>query len=358
MKVTFNQLFPEIDNDIDERIKAVFSQRFKMDHIYLTTSCSSALEMAAEILDIKDGDEVILPSFTYVTTAMSFVKRGAALIFADIDSQTFTIDLEDVAKKITDKTRVIIPVHYAGVSPDMDRLVEIIGNRKIEIVEDAAQGIDAKYKGRFLGSLGTIGVISLHQTKNISTGEGGILILNDPRLEAKANVIFEKGTDRHAFINGEIDRYSWVDFGGSYEMSDHLKMVLFDRLKKLDEIREERERVYQRYLEKLENVALQLPTIPECVVSNYHIFAVLMESEKVRNQVISGMNAKGIQTTFHYQPLHQSAFGKKQGYDRFELPITDYVAKRLLRLPIYPNLDNQTIDSIVCHLKNTLEEII
>ncbi len=346
MRIPYNQVFSNVNVHIKADLEDFFRMNYGMDKIYFTTSCSSALQMAAEIIDIKEGDEIILPSFSYVTTAMGFYKRGAKLIFADIDPETYVLDLEDVKGKITDRTKAIVPVHYAGVSLDMDRLSDIIKGKKIYVIEDAAQGIHAKYKDRYLGAIGDIGTYSFHSTKNISTGEGGILSLNNKSLMDRANVVFEKGTDRQAFINGEIDHYSWKDIGGSYEMSDYLKMILFEQLGKIEFIQKERERVYLRYMKNLQNSNLQLPKIPKYSKSNYHIFAILLEDFKKRNEVIKSLKSDGIQTTFHYQPLHDSKFGEKMGYSKFALPTTVDVASRILRLPIYPDLTNDMIDEI------------
>jgi dTDP-4-amino-4,6-dideoxygalactose transaminase len=238
----------------------------------------------------------------------------------------------------------------------MDVLNHMVMDKSIAIIEDAAQGIDAYYKGRPLGSIGDMGTFSFHRTKNISTGEGGALVLNDRQLKPRANVIFEKGTDRQAFINGEIDRYSWVDIGGSYEMSEHLKVMLIRELESLDWIAKERRRVYHRYMENLSEAPLQLPHIPDYSESNYHIFAVRLRSKAERARVIEHLKAKGIHTTFHYQPLHLSAFGSAKGFNQFHLPVTERVADTILRLPIYPALTDDHIDYISEALIKILEE--
>lgn len=356
MRIPYNQVFPNVNVRIKDDLEDFFRRTYDMDKIYFTTSCSSALQMSAEIIDIQEGDEIILPSFSYVTTAMGFYKRGAKLIFADIDPETYVLDLEDVKGKITDRTKAIVPVHYAGVSMDMDGLKSLIAEENIYIIEDAAQGINAKYKERYLGSIGDIGTYSFHSTKNISTGEGGLLALNNQTLSDRANVVFEKGTDRQAFINGEIDHYSWKDIGGSYEMSDYLKMILFEQLKKIEHIQKERERVYLRYMNNLHSANIQLPKIPEYSKSNYHIFAILLEDFNKRSEVIKSLKNEGIQTTFHYQPLHDSKFGEKMGYSKFALPTTIDVASRILRLPIYPDLTNDSVDEISEKLIKIVED--
>lgn len=354
MNIPFNQPErtpdPALDEQLDRRLAELYGPR----KFYPTTSCSSALQMAAEVAKIQPGDEVILPSFTYVTTAMPFVKRGAVLVFAEIDPVTCVMDLDDVARKLSERTRAIVPVHYAGISPDMDHLVRLVEARPIRIIEDAAQGIDATYKGRPLGTIGDIGAVSFHHTKNISTGEGGLLILNAEDLQDTADVVYEKGTDRRAFISGEVDRYSWVSVGGSYEMAPPLKRLLLGELDLLPQIRSERRRVYDTYMKHLAGLPLILPELPDYARSNHHIFHVQVSSKTLRDQVIKRMREEGIQTTFHYQPLHNSSFGQQRGYDRFDLPVTDRVADRLLRLPIYPTLSEEQ----VCYITDTLSRIL
>lgn len=344
------------DPALDERLARWFRDRYGMQRIYLTTSCSAALEMAADILDVGPGDEVILPSYTYVTTALAFVKRGATPVFAEIEADTCVMDLADVARKITPRTRVIVPVHYAGISVDMDALLSLTRGTSIRIVEDAAQALDARYKGRALGTIGDIGTFSFHHTKNLSTGEGGMLVLNDPALARRADVAFEKGTDRQAFISGEVDHYSWVDRGGSYGMASPLKSLLLEELKNLDEIQEKRRRWFQLYMETLQGAPLGLPRIPKYAEPNWHIFAVRLASQAQRDVVIRRMRERGIQTVFHYQPLHRSAYGRRKGYDRTPLPVTDTVAATLLRLPLYPSLEEEQIRQIAGALRKSLEE--
>jgi|LGVF01.1.fsa_nt_gb dTDP-4-amino-4,6-dideoxygalactose transaminase len=346
----FKYLYKEIDYKAE--LKRRFLEEFNISRSYFTTSCSSALDMAAQVIEIKEGDEVILPSFTYVTTAMGFVKRGAKLVFADICEDTFTIDIDDVKRKTTNKTKAIVPVHYAGVSADMDILTELCSNENIYLIEDAAQGVDAKYKDRYLGTIGDIGTYSFHSTKNLSSGEGGAFILNNKMLEEKTNVVFEKGTDRHAFINGIVDKYSWKDFGGSYEMSSYLMAILLGQMDKKNIIYKERERVYEHYKILLEDFdEIKLTKIPEYASSNYHIFSLLMKNEEKRNETIMKLKEEGVEATFHYQPLHLSSFGKKMGYSKYDLPITEKVVKQILRLPIYPSLENEDIEYIVNNIK-------
>ncbi|MEA3424134.1 MAG: dTDP-4-amino-4,6-dideoxygalactose transaminase [Bacillota bacterium] len=360
MKIPFNVSFVDEKDfqylykkiDYKKELERRFLEEFNIKRSYFTTSCSSALDMAAQVIEIKEGDEVILPSFTYVTTAMGFVKRGAKLVFADIREDTFTIDIDDVKRKTTNKTKAIVPVHYAGVSADMDVLKEHCSSGNIYLIEDAAQGVDAKYKDKYLGTIGDIGTYSFHDTKNLSSGEGGAFILNNEVLEEKANVVFEKGTDRHAFIKGIVDKYSWKDFGGSYEMSSYLMAILLGQMDKKEIIFKERKRVYEYYKMLLEGYdEIKLTEIPEYATSNHHIFSFLMNSEKERNSTIVRLKEKGVQASFHYQPLHLSSFGKKMGYSRYDLPITEKVVKQILRLPIYPALKNGDIEYIVNNIK-------
>ncbi|MBN2260097.1 MAG: dTDP-4-amino-4,6-dideoxygalactose transaminase [Clostridiales bacterium] len=349
----FEYLYKNIE--FKEKLKEKFHREFNIKNSYFTTSCSSALDMAAEIIEINPGDEVILPSYTYVTTAMGFVKRGAKLIFADISEDNFVMDFEDVKRKITSKTKAIVPVHYAGISMDMDPLVELANSEKIYVIEDAAQGVDAQYKDSYLGTIGDMGTYSFHYTKNISCGEGGALLLNNSKLEDKANVVFEKGTDRHSFIKGITDKYSWVGLGGSYEMSEYLMAILLGQMDKKEMIMKERKRVYDYYQVLLDKeIQYKKPVIPEYSKSNYHIFPILLKSEEIRNEIIFKMKEEGIHTTFHYQPLHLSQFGKRKGYQQFELPMTEKISKQIIRLPIYPDLKDEQIEFI----SETLNKII
>ncbi len=327
-------------------------QIFGTKKALLTTSCSSALDMAALLLDLKENDEVIMPSYTFVSTANAVVLRGAKPVFAEIDGNTLNIDPIDVERKITEKTKAIFPVHYAGVCCDMDKIMNIAKKYNLKVVEDAAQGVNAKYKGRYLGTIGDIGCYSFHETKNYSCGEGGAILINyDEELAKRAEIIREKGTNRSQFIRGEVDKYTWIDVGSSYLLSDILASILWAQFEKLDEINSKRKKIYETYYEGLKILEdkgkLKLPVIPKYCQSNYHIFYILLNSEEERNYLLDKLKQKDIQATFHYIPLHISPMGRKLGYKSDDLPVTEDVSKRILRLPIYPELCLEDVNYII-----------
>ena len=311
--------------------------------VFLTTSCTHALELAMMVLDIRAGDEVIIPSFTFVSTANCIMRQGARVVFADITPSTLTIDLEDVRRRITSRTKAIIPVVYAGISPDMDELMTLARNHGIAVVEDAAQAIGARYKDRPQGTIGDIGCFSFHETKNLSTGEGGAFVTDNETYATRAEIIREKGTNRRQFMLGLVDKYTWIEVGSSYLPPDSVGALLLSQLDKLDRIQRRREEIYSRYMREFEPLAqeriLTLPTIPPQVKSNHHIFHVLVHDEATRDEAIRFFRSKNIGTTFHYLPLHLSAFAAKAfGCKAGDFPVTESVSSRLLRLPIYPSL--------------------
>ncbi|WP_236896259.1 dTDP-4-amino-4,6-dideoxygalactose transaminase [Clostridium beijerinckii] len=347
------------DGYYTKQIHKFIEDTFNSPKALMTTSCSSALEMAAILLDLKKGDEVILPSYTFVSTANAIVLRGAKPIFADICEETLNIDPSDIEKKITKNTKAIFPVHYAGVACDMDYIMNIAREYNIKVVEDAAQGVNAKYKGKYLGTIGDIGCYSFHETKNYSSGEGGaILINNDKELMRRAEIIREKGTNRSQFFRGEVDKYSWVDIGSSYLPSDILAALLYAQFEKLDEIQNKRKNVYEKYyngLKELEKEGkLRLPIIPEYCESNYHMFYILLNSEEERNHLMDKLKENGISSVFHYLPLHNSHMGISLGNKQGSLPITENLSSRILRLPMYANLKNEEIQYIISEIYKTL----
>lgn len=347
------------DGYYTKQIHKFIEEKFNVRKALMTTSCSSALDMAAILLDLKEGDEVILPSYTFVSTANAIVLRGAKPVFADICEETLNIDPSDIEKKITKNTKAIFPVHYAGVACDMDYIMNIAKEYNIKIVEDAAQGVNAKYKGRYLGTIGDIGCYSFHESKNYSSGEGGaILINNDEALIKRVEIIREKGTNRSQFFRGEVDKYTWVDIGSSFLPSDLLAALLYAQFEKLDEIQERRRSVYEKYyngLKDLENKGkLRLPIIPECCESNYHMFYILLNSEKERNYLMDNLKEKEISSVFHYIPLHNSPMGLKLGYKQGDLPVTEDLSSRILRLPMYPDLKEEEIQYIISEIYKVL----
>ena len=331
---------------VEERLRNLFGLR----HVLLTTSCTHALEMACMLLRLKPGDEVVLPSFTFVSTANAILRAGGTPVFCDIDERTLTIDLDDAERRVSGRTRAIIAVHYAGVAADMDRLRALAARLNAALIEDAAQGVNARYKGAFLGGIGDMGAYSFHDTKNYVAGEGGALILNDEQRARAAEIVREKGTNRANFLRGEVDKYTWVAPGSSYILSDLLAAVLDSQLDLLDEIQEKRRAIHRRYMDELAPLvrreSLRLPDIPPDRDSNYHIFHLLLRDERERNRVMDAMKKRGVQTTFHYVPLHSSPFARQTlGTEGLSLPVTDRVASSLLRLPIYPGLtgEEQTV---------------
>ncbi|SHH61387.1 dTDP-4-amino-4,6-dideoxygalactose transaminase [Sporanaerobacter acetigenes] len=340
------------DGYYSKKCSTFIEEIFNTKKALLTTSCSSALDMAAILLDLKEGDEVIMPSYTFVSTANAVVLRGAVPVFAEIEEDTLNIDPEDIKRKITNKTKAIFPVHYAGVSCDMDRIMNIARKNDLKVVEDAAQGVNSKYKQKYLGTIGDIGCYSFHETKNYVCGEGGaILINNDEELVRRAEIIREKGTDRAKFFRGEVDKYTWVDVGSSYIISDINAAMLWAQFERIEEINEKRKKIYKMYykgLKKLEVVGkIKLPTIPDCCKSNYHIFYMLLNNEFERNHLMNEMKIHGVETIFHYIPLHISPMGERLGYKKGQLKVTEDLSGRLLRLPMYPGLTDAEINYII-----------
>ncbi|AOT70022.1 dTDP-4-amino-4,6-dideoxygalactose transaminase [Geosporobacter ferrireducens] len=340
------------DHNYTQKCNEYIQQNFAVSKVLLTTSCSISLDMAAILLDLKKGDEVIMPSYNFVSTANAIVQKGAIPVFAEVTSDTLNIDPVDIERRITKRTKAIFPVHYAGVSCDMERITELAKKYKLKIVEDAAQGVYAKYKDKYLGTIGDIGTYSFHETKNYSCGEGGaILINNSEELARRAEIIREKGTNRSQFFRGEVDKYTWVDIGSSYLISDILAAMLYAQLEKLEEIQEKRKTVHDRYysgLVELQNrERIRLPVIPSYCTTNYHIFYILLPTEEKRNDLMKYLKNRKIGATFHYIPLHISPMGMSLGYKHGDLLITENLSSRLLRLPIYPNLSQEEIQYVV-----------
>lgn len=330
------------DGPTSRRVQKVISNDIRARHVYFTTSCTHALEMAIMCLDLKPGDEVILPSFTFVSTANAILIHGGKPVFADILPGTLNLDPSDVARKITSRTRAIIPVHYAGVSVDFDAIKSLISGRNIMIIEDAAQGVDACYKGQTLGTIGDIGCYSFHDTKNITCGEGGAFITNSDEIARKAEIIREKGTNRSAFLRGEVDKYTWINRGSSFIQSDILASILEVQWMKRRQIKELRKNIWSRYYHVLLPFArrnlISLPVVPDYCDSNYHIFFLNTQSPNTRDELLDHLKLSGIQASFHYVPLHNSPYGRQINPDQAVLPNTELLSDTLIRLPIYPGL--------------------
>ncbi len=310
--------------------------------VLLTTSCTHALEMAALLLDIGPGDEVIVPSFTFVSTANAFVLRGARPVFVDIRPDTLNLDENLLASRVTPQTRAIVPVHYAGVPCEMDHILEGARAAGAAVVEDNAHGLFASYRGRPLGTFGALSTLSFHETKNVFCGEGGALVINDRTLADRAEILREKGTDRSRFFRGEVDRYTWVDLGSSYVPSDLLAAFLLAQLEGREQIQARRRRIWERYQEGLAGWAAargaRLPMVPSHCRQPWHLFYVLLPSLQERQDLIAHLKKAGVQAVFHYLPLHLSEVGRRLGGRPGDCPVAESVSDRLLRLPLFPGL--------------------
>lgn len=340
------------DGGFTKKCHRWLEERLGCKKVLLTTSCTHALEMAAILLDIKDGDEIIVPSYTFVSTANAFVLRGAKIVFVDIRPDTMNMDESKIEEAITPKTRAIVPVHYAGVACEMDAIMDIAKRHNLFVVEDAAQGMMSSYKGKALGTIGHLAAFSFHETKNYtSAGEGGLLLVNDERFMQRAEIIREKGTNRSQFFRGMVDKYSWVDIGSSYLMNDVSAAYLWANLEKADEINLDRLSSWQKYydgLKKLENDGhLELPKIPSSCVHNAHMFYIKVKNLDERTKLIDYLKENDINTAFHYVPLHSAPaglkFGRFNGIDGF----TTKESERLLRLPMYYDIKDNEIDIVI-----------
>jgi dTDP-4-amino-4,6-dideoxygalactose transaminase len=317
----------------------------------LTTSCTHALEMAALLLQVGPGDEVIVPSFTFVSTVNAFVLRGAQPVFADIREDTLNLDERQLADLITPRTKAIVPVHYAGVGCAMETILETAGQHGIAVVEDNAHGLFTRYRGRYLGTFGCLATQSFHETKNIICGEGGALLINDPRYVERAEILREKGTNRSRFYRGQIDKYTWVDIGSSYLPSDILAAFLYAQLEKREWIHASRCRIWNRYRQGFADWAaqrgVQLPCVPPFCEHSYHMFYLVMPSLAERQGLIEHLKRRGILSVFHYLPLHLSAMGLQFGGRPGQCPVTERISDRLLRLPFYNDLTEDEQDEVI-----------
>lgn len=345
------------DGPATQKATAVVASLLHVKHALLTTSCTHALELAMMTLDLQAGDEVIVPSFTFVSSTNAILRQCARPVFADILPDTLTLGRAGVEKHLSSRTRAIMPIVYAGISPDIDPIMFIAAARGIFVVEDAAQGIGAEYRGRPAGTTGHMGCFSFHETKNISTGEGGAFVTNDDQLMNRAEIVREKGTNRKQFMLGLVDKYTWIDTGSSFLPPDSMAALLMSQLTKQDFIQRKRKTIFERYMDDCAPLAargcLTLPVLPAYATSNYHIFHVLMETEAVRNRAIAHFRDKGIGTAFHYLPLHLSPVGRRLGYTDGDFPVTESVSGRLLRLPLYPSL---TEDAVV-YVMRTMHQL-
>ena len=339
-----------------KRCQQFFEDRYGFKKCLLTTSCTDALEMAAILCDIQPGDEVIVPSYTFVSSALAFVRAGAKIIFADSMAETPNIDAEKIESLITPRTKVIVPVHYAGVACDMDRIMEIAEKHNLIVVEDAAQAIDSYYKGRPLGSIGHLSAFSFHETKNIIAGEGGMLCINDERFIRRAEIIWEKGTNRAEFFRGEVNKYGWVDTGSSFLPSEVIAAFLWAQLENLDDIQSRRKHLWELYYTSLLPIAnsqspnLALPNLPEYATNNAHMFYLVCDSLEQRTALIKHLKDNGVLAVFHYLSLHSSPYYSDK-HDGRALLECDRYADCLVRLPMYYDLKDEEVKQI-CDLVN------
>lgn len=343
------------DGGFTRRCQQWMEQRFGSKKVLLTPSCTASLEMAALLIDLQPGDEVIMPSYTFVSTANAFVLRGATIVFVDIRPDTLNIDESKIEAAITEKTRAIVPVHYAGVACEMDAIMALAAKHQLWVIEDAAQGVMSRYKGRALGTIGHIGCFSFHETKNYTAGgEGGATLINDAALVERAEIIREKGTNRSQFFRGQVDKYTWRDIGSSYLMADLQAAYLWAQLEAAERINQQRLRLWQRYYDALQPLAaqgrIQLPSLPAVCEHNAHMFYIKLRDSDDRQALISWMKEAEILTVFHYIPLHSAPagerFGRFHGEDRF----TTAESERLLRLPLFYNLTDNNQNTVISSL--------
>jgi dTDP-4-amino-4,6-dideoxygalactose transaminase len=339
------------DGYFTQACSSLFEKRFGIHRVLMTPSCTAALEMAAILCDLKPGDEVIVPSYTFVSTVNAFVRLGAKPVFVDIRPNTMNIDDILIERAITPRTKAIFPVHYAGVACRMSQIMAIAKRHGLFVVEDAAQGVNAFYGDKVLGSIGHMGTYSFHETKNYICGEGGALCINDLRFVERAEIIRDKGTNRKQFFRGLVDKYTWVDIGSSYVPSEISCAFLYAQLELLEEIAARRRASYEFYRSSLKPLEveelLRLPRIPEDCRSNYHMFYILLRDRRARDELLSHLKSQNIHAVFHYIPLHSSPMGQKFGYTENDLPVTNDISGRLLRLPLYYDITEEEQTRVV-----------
>jgi dTDP-4-amino-4,6-dideoxygalactose transaminase len=333
------------------KCQTLLEQALTVPKVLLTTSCTHALEMTALLLNIEPGDEVIVPSFTFVSTINAFALRGARPVFSDIRADTLNLDEVRLTRLITPRTKAVLLVHYAGVACAMGPILEVAKQHSLAVVEDNACGLFGRYRGRYLGTFGCLATQSFHATKNFSCGEGGALVINDPAYVARAEIIREKGTNRSRFFRGEVDKYTWVDLGSSYLPSDILAAFLYAQLEARDRIQTKRRQIWEYYFEQLQPWAqdqnVRLPVVPPDCEQSYHLFYLLLPSMKDRQALIAHLKARGISSAFHYVPLHLSEMGRRLGGEPGDCPVVEDVSDRLLRLPFYNDLTEPELAYVV-----------
>jgi len=345
------------DGPFTEKCKLFIENNFLANHVLLTTSCTHSLEMAVLLLNIRPGDEIIVPSYTFSSTVNAFVLQGGTPIFVDIREDTLNIDERKIEEKITSKTKAIFVMHYAGVACEMDPIMEIARRYSLYVVEDAAQALTAKYKDQYLGTIGDFGTYSFHETKNYFCGEGGALVINNEKFIKRAEIIREKGTNRTSFIKKEIDKYSWVDIGSSYLLSEIQAAFLYGQLEMWEKVNQRRKKIFEIYYNGLEHLhnqgLLRLPTIPTNCTSNYHMFYIILNTEEDRNEMMTYLRDCGISTATHYTPLHLSQMGQQWcSHTEPLLKTTEKLSNTLLRLPMYYSLSDAEQEYIIQKISN------
>ncbi|HQR24748.1 MAG TPA: dTDP-4-amino-4,6-dideoxygalactose transaminase [Steroidobacteraceae bacterium] len=342
------------DGPFTRRCQQLLETRFGAARALLTTSCTAALEMAGLLCDLKAGDEVIMPSYTFVSTANAIVLRGAVPVFVDVRPDTLNLDERLIEGALTPRTRAVWPVHYAGVACEMDEIMAIARRHGLTVVEDAAQGVFASYRGRWLGTIGDLGCYSFHETKNFTCGEGGALLVNAERFLHRAEILREKGTNRSQFLRGQVDKYTWVDVGSSYVPSDLLAAFLYAQLEHMEAITAKRRAVFERYMRELSPLAerglVRLPVVPAQCSTNYHMFYLLTAGIEERTALIEHLKRAGIQSVFHYVPLHTSPVGRSLGGREGMLPVTEDASARLLRLPLYCDMTATEVGEVIVEI--------
>lgn len=339
------------DGQFTKKCSALLEQELGVPRALLTTSCTHALDMSAILLDIQPGDEVIIPDFTFVSTVNAFVLRGARPVFIDVRPDTLNLDESRLEAMITPRTKVIAPVHYAGVGCEMDTIMELAGKHGIAVVEDNAHGLFGKYRGKYLGTFGAMAAQSFHETKNFTSGEGGALIINDPKIIERAEIIREKGTNRSRFFRGQVDRYTWVDIGSSFLPSDILAAFLYGQLELRQKIQSYRQNLWHTYETGLRDWAakreVRLPTIPDHCEQSYHMFYLLMPDLDLRQRLIQYLRERGIYSVFHYLPLHLSDMGRSYGGREGDCPVTEEISDQLIRLPFHNVLTGSEQEQVI-----------
>lgn len=342
------------------KCQTFFEQRFGFKKALLTTSCTMAIEMAAILIDVQPGDEIIVPSYTFVSTANAFILRGAKVIFVDSETDNPNMDVTKLERLISSKTKAIVPVHYAGVACDMDSIMSLAEKYNLFVIEDAAQSIGAYYKDKPLGGIGHFSAFSFHETKNIISGEGGMLVVNDPKFIARSEIIWEKGTNRSSFNRGEIDKYNWIDIGSSFLASDLTAAFLYAQLENMDDILHRRNEIWRYYINQLRSLEkkglLLLPKTPNYANHNAHIFYILLKNVDMRNELINHLKENGILAVFHYLSLHKSPYYEGKHGEQPSLPVSEYFEECLLRLPLYYKLSREEQDFIIIHIREFFEK--